>query len=54
MQLMPLEKRPHGAPLLFLPVRTQQEVSSLQPEREPLPEPDHTSTLILNLQPPYL
>lgn len=54
MQLVPLEKRLHGAPLLFLPVRTRWEVSSLQPERGPLPEPDCTGTLILNLQPPYL
>lgn len=54
MQLVPLEKRPHGAPLLFLPGRTQWEVSSLQPERGALPEPDHTGTQILNLRPPYL
>ena len=36
----------------ILAVRMQQEVSSLEPGRQPSPEPDHAGTLILDFQPP--
>lgn len=55
MGLVSLYKGPQKAlTLSFCHVRTQREAGSLQPRREPSPEPGGAGTLIADFQPPEM